>query len=121
MSLPTDLALGMMLRATSHPQNLVKHCMMKAKDELDSFQVETAELHCHASVFHTTTRPPSTVLNPLNSSNPTERATKPTLFMQVLIQGRQHWALVDTGAELTLMGTAFASYTGAVQNQHTNV
>jgi hypothetical protein len=81
MSLPTDLALGMMLRATSHPQDLVKHCMMKAKDELDSFQVDTVELQ-HTTNAHTVAHAKTTnVLNPLNSNNPAERATKPTLFM----------------------------------------
>ena len=60
-------------------------------------------------------------LNPLTPSKATERGTKPTVFAQITIQGVPHWALIDTGAELTVMGTAFAAFTGAISSDFSNL
>jgi hypothetical protein len=92
--------MGMMLKLSANPRALLRGAYERVEKE---FAVETVAVGEAAA------------------TKKEHHLRRPTLYAPVRVGDRVHWALIDSGAELTLISTAFANFAGLVEESLANV
>ena len=122
VDVPATTLLGLVLRASGRPQELAASWMQQAeaqaKELLESPGVATAEPDVQVTEVCELTDT-DVVVNPLT----TGEHTRYVGYMPVKLGAQEEvwWALVDTGAQVTVISAGLASYLGLYERDMRNV
>ena len=102
----------MILKLSKDPKGVIRAAYQRCEREFSAGIETKTEVVSMNSV-----KPVNLLTGPVAK----ERTTRPTLYMPIVIKGRRQYALVDCGAELSVVSTAFANFAGLVEENFSNV
>ena len=104
------MLIGMVLKLQKNPREFLRDAYRRAELELGTTGTET-----------TASAGTLAIAQLYADRLKTPRMTEPTLYLPVLLGDRCHYALLDSGAEISVMTTSFANFAQLVEANHANV
>ena len=106
------MAVGMILKLQRDPRTFIREAYQRCEKELGLVRpVDASPLSIEEVA----------PLNSLVGAVPRDRMTEPTLYIPIIVGGSPQFALLDSGAELTVASTAFANFAQLVHPGYANV
>ena len=114
--------MGMMLKLSKQPRSLVRGFYERCEREFQALdtglEASIGAMTLHDGATSATTQP---TVNRLLASSAWWRGGSTTLYVPVKLKGVQHYALLDCGAEISVVGRQMAEFADIISPSESNV